>query len=173
MTPEQNQNYRRCASQAKKRPADYLQRSSEEQWEIDKELGILDWDGTQPILQNKYADWILTLEVIRIPEATFRALPEYSATVPTFHENWLKPERYWRCLNGAHALDFKRKHPDFKPYWTLGHYREIPGDKKHITYQWYRPVILCRTPPRIYRECTCGFEGACIPGPTCGKGYKT
>lgn len=34
------------ASQAKKRPADYLKLSAETQWAIDKSLGILDWDGT-------------------------------------------------------------------------------------------------------------------------------
>jgi hypothetical protein len=31
--------------QATKRPANYEKLSPREQWEIDKELGILDWDG--------------------------------------------------------------------------------------------------------------------------------
>ena len=31
--------------QAQKRPANFLRLSIERQWEIDKELGILDWDG--------------------------------------------------------------------------------------------------------------------------------
>lgn len=31
--------------QAKKRPADYASLSSQDQWEIDKKLGILDWTG--------------------------------------------------------------------------------------------------------------------------------
>jgi phosphoribosylaminoimidazole carboxylase (NCAIR synthetase) len=31
--------------QAEKRPSDYEKLSAKEQWEIDKELGILDWDG--------------------------------------------------------------------------------------------------------------------------------
>ncbi len=28
------------------RPADFFQLSEKEQWEIDKRLGILDWEGT-------------------------------------------------------------------------------------------------------------------------------
>jgi hypothetical protein len=32
--------------QAKRRPANYNDLSPREQWEIDKQLGILDWDGT-------------------------------------------------------------------------------------------------------------------------------
>ena len=32
--------------QALKRPVDYSQLSPRRQWEIDKELGILDWDPT-------------------------------------------------------------------------------------------------------------------------------
>lgn len=34
------------ARQAKKRPIDYCELSPEEQWAVDKRLGILDWDGT-------------------------------------------------------------------------------------------------------------------------------
>jgi hypothetical protein len=30
---------------AKRRPTNYSDLSPEEQWEIDRELGILDWDG--------------------------------------------------------------------------------------------------------------------------------
>lgn len=33
------------ASAAQRRPANYNQLSGEQQWEIDKSLGILDWDG--------------------------------------------------------------------------------------------------------------------------------
>jgi hypothetical protein len=33
------------AQQAKRRPIDYCELSPERQWEIDKQLGILDWDG--------------------------------------------------------------------------------------------------------------------------------
>lgn len=33
------------ATLAKNRPGNYEQLSPREQWEIDKELGILDWDG--------------------------------------------------------------------------------------------------------------------------------
>ena len=33
------------AMKAKQRPANFSQLSAEEQWSIDKELGILDWDG--------------------------------------------------------------------------------------------------------------------------------
>ena len=33
------------AQRAEQRPADYNSLSAAEQWEIDKELGILDWDG--------------------------------------------------------------------------------------------------------------------------------
>lgn len=32
--------------QAKKRPENFTKLTSEEQWEIDKDLGILDWDGS-------------------------------------------------------------------------------------------------------------------------------
>lgn len=35
------------AIEAEKRPDNYKELSPEEQWEIDKELGILDWDGTK------------------------------------------------------------------------------------------------------------------------------
>lgn len=34
------------AWQAKKRPSNFEKLSSQEQWNIDKRLGILDWDGT-------------------------------------------------------------------------------------------------------------------------------
>ena len=34
------------ASTATMRPLDYAKRSNEEQWSIDKRLGILDWDGS-------------------------------------------------------------------------------------------------------------------------------
>lgn len=34
------------AQQAKLRPIDYAELSPEEQWAVDKRLGILDWDGT-------------------------------------------------------------------------------------------------------------------------------
>jgi hypothetical protein len=34
------------AQQATLRPIDYAELSPEEQWAIDKRLGILDWDGT-------------------------------------------------------------------------------------------------------------------------------
>jgi len=33
------------AMQAKKRPSNYEKLSAEDQWEIDKRLGILDWNG--------------------------------------------------------------------------------------------------------------------------------
>lgn len=34
-----------CARAAARRPSNYGRLSGEQQWEIDKELGILDWDG--------------------------------------------------------------------------------------------------------------------------------
>jgi len=34
------------ARQAKRRPINYCELSPEAQWAIDKQLGILDWDGT-------------------------------------------------------------------------------------------------------------------------------
>jgi hypothetical protein len=34
------------AQRAKQRPINYCELSPERQWEIDKSLGILDWDGT-------------------------------------------------------------------------------------------------------------------------------
>lgn len=34
-----------CARAALKRPANYAQLSAQEQWEIDRNLEILDWDG--------------------------------------------------------------------------------------------------------------------------------
>lgn len=34
--------------QAMKRPADFVELSPEAQWAIDKELGILDWEGDCP-----------------------------------------------------------------------------------------------------------------------------
>jgi hypothetical protein len=39
-------DYRPPAVRAKSRPANYLELEPREQWEIDKQLGILDWDGT-------------------------------------------------------------------------------------------------------------------------------
>ena len=39
-------DYRPPAVRAKMRPANYLELEPREQWEIDKRLGILDWDGT-------------------------------------------------------------------------------------------------------------------------------
>jgi hypothetical protein len=33
------------ARQAKKRPSNYCEMSAQEQWAVDKALGILDWDG--------------------------------------------------------------------------------------------------------------------------------
>lgn len=37
---------REMAEAAKKRSPNYFDMSAEEQWEEDKRLGILDWDGT-------------------------------------------------------------------------------------------------------------------------------
>lgn len=34
------------SEEAKKRPDNFEEMSAEEQWEIDKELGILDWEGS-------------------------------------------------------------------------------------------------------------------------------
>jgi hypothetical protein len=39
-------DYRPPAERAKLRPANYLELEPEEQWTIDKQLGILDWDGS-------------------------------------------------------------------------------------------------------------------------------
>lgn len=36
--------------QAMKRPSNYHKLSSQDQWEIDKRLGILDWNGSCPHL---------------------------------------------------------------------------------------------------------------------------
>jgi hypothetical protein len=36
----------KAAERAKLRPGDFESRSAEEKWRIDRELGILDWDGT-------------------------------------------------------------------------------------------------------------------------------
>lgn len=38
----------RLFAQAMKRPKDYEKASEQRQWEIDKGLGILDWDGSCP-----------------------------------------------------------------------------------------------------------------------------
>lgn len=35
------------AEKSKERPANYEKLSAREQWQIDKELGILDWDGKE------------------------------------------------------------------------------------------------------------------------------
>jgi hypothetical protein len=35
-----------AGERAKLRPANYADLSAQEQWAIDKRLGILDWDGT-------------------------------------------------------------------------------------------------------------------------------
>ena len=35
------------AKRAQERPTNYNKLSAREQWEIDKKLGILDWDGEQ------------------------------------------------------------------------------------------------------------------------------
>jgi hypothetical protein len=35
------------AERAKRRPANFAQLSFQEQWDIDRQLGILDWDGTE------------------------------------------------------------------------------------------------------------------------------
>lgn len=38
---------KQMAEQAKKRPSNYDELTPAEQWAIDEELGILDWDGTE------------------------------------------------------------------------------------------------------------------------------
>ena len=39
--------------QAMKRPSNYFKLSAREQWDIDKRLGILDWDGEMTPEQKK------------------------------------------------------------------------------------------------------------------------
>jgi hypothetical protein len=46
ITYMESTTYRPPAVRAKLRPANYLELEPREQWEIDKRLGILDWDGT-------------------------------------------------------------------------------------------------------------------------------
>lgn len=36
----------------------------------------------------------------RLTRAEFEAYPSYDCSNPTFHENWLKPGRYWRQTAG-------------------------------------------------------------------------
>jgi hypothetical protein len=43
--------------QAMKRPSDYFKLSPSTQWEIDKRLGILDWDPT-PEEAKEYMDYL-------------------------------------------------------------------------------------------------------------------
>lgn len=35
-----------------------------------------------------------------LTQKEFDALPEYSCSFPTFHENWLNPGRYWKSCPG-------------------------------------------------------------------------
>jgi hypothetical protein len=85
---------------------------------------------------------IKDLPRMRLSEHAFMALPEYSATVPTYHENWLRPDRFWRRLDGAHDHAFIRA--GGKPYWMIGRYSPIPEDDRHVCIEWFKPVIVVK-----------------------------
>lgn len=53
-TEETGEQARRNFEQALKRPADYQILHAEQQWLVDRKLGILDWDGSCEHLKQKW-----------------------------------------------------------------------------------------------------------------------
>lgn len=67
--------------------------------------------------------------------AEFKALPEYSATIPT----GTTIGKRWRRLDGAH--DHVAKAAGHKPRWIIGEYTEH-ADPTKVGIKWWRPIIV-------------------------------
>jgi hypothetical protein len=85
------------------------------------------------------------LPKMRMAVADFLALPEYSCSVPGFHENWLRPDRFWRRLDGAHDHGFLRS--GGRPVWMIGCYRDVdhagePAGPGKFFSLWFKPVLV-------------------------------
>lgn len=93
-------------------------------------------------------DSIRALPPLRLTPREFRALPDYSGSLPT----GTTPGKRWRRLDGAHDRDCK------DPCWMIGEYDpSAPTEKdiatakaaglpypKNILIFWYRPIIVIR-----------------------------
>lgn len=85
------------------------------------------------------------LPALRITAREFRALPEYSCSLPT----GTTPGKRWKRLDGAHDRNFLAA--GGKPHWMIGEYDPAcPPGAKIIKIFWYRPIIqiLAATEPR-------------------------
>lgn len=92
------------------------------------------------------------LPVLRLTPPEFRALLEYSGSLPT----GTTPGKRWKRLDGVHDIAFIRR--GGKPRWMIGEFdpkaptpAEIEAMKKRgekppatIGINWYRPVICLR-----------------------------
>lgn len=82
--------------------------------------------------------FVKSLPRLLITFAEMKALPEYSATLPT----GVTPGKRWRRHDGAHDLAYIRR--GGVPFWVIGSYEAIPGNTTKCAVVWYRPVIRAR-----------------------------
>lgn len=78
-----------------------------------------------------------TLPRLRLTAAEFKALPEYSCSLPT----GTTIGKRWKRLDGAHDRAFKAA--GGKPRWMVGEFHDI-GDPKHVGIRWFKPVVVVR-----------------------------
>lgn len=97
--------------------------------------------ATQVTAENgKNVDkWVDSLPVMKMTQQQFRALNEYSSTIPT----GTTPGKMWKRLHRAYDTFFI--HAGGKPQWVIGQYDpDCPKDSKTIDIHWYRPIITLK-----------------------------
>lgn len=82
--------------------------------------------------------WVSLLPTMRLTARQFKDLPEYSGSNPT----GVTIGKRWRCLIGAHDLDWKRK--GGKPRWVIREYVTV-ADPKMAGIKNYRPIVIVRS----------------------------
>lgn len=78
---------------------------------------------------------IRDLPRLRLTESEFRALLDYSGSLPT----GTTIGKRWKRLDGVYDREWVRR--GGKPAWMVGEYYDI-GSETQIGIRWYRPVIM-------------------------------
>jgi hypothetical protein len=86
------------------------------------------------------------LPVLRIAQADFEVLPDYSATLPT----GTTTGKRWKRLDGSFDRDFLAL--GGQPHWLIGEYGAPSADGKSIRVNWYRPVVVVQAATKPFGE---------------------
>ncbi len=84
---------------------------------------------------NSVRKYEASCPVMRLTPTEFKALPEYSASVPT----GVVLGKTWRRLNGAHDPYFLSI--GGQPRWLIGRYEVSEKGDKFCQIIYYRPII--------------------------------